>query len=578
MENIQKVLEKAETLLRDKRKKPYRKQIKKLLNYLSDHQLNVYKNAKLYKIKGLALSAASPISSKNFKEAIPYLKKSIELDPNDAEAYEGLGKGFRFLRNFKDSLIYYNTAITLNPKDPSLYIGRARTHIRLHKKSAADKDLEKAVRIDPKNPKGYYLRSDYWRRIKGNKERSIKDFIKAVKLDPEAPAFNYFRLGNYFLDKKKYELAFENYNKAIDKDPSIDYWEMDMFVYIYNALSVVNNYKRGKIYEACAPTLNLIESIRTNLDYYEYQGSSIVHFTKLSVADILLASDQNKMRFYHASYMNDPEEGKILLQIFEDTDIVDAFSRAEMNIESNFYLGSFLPLQNADELVMWRTYGKDEHDSEAKGCSLVIKRDFFDEAETINKPNELNQTNSKTEETTKKKQTSKDKNKERQSRVRFDTSLHKVMYFDKKTKKILGNDGQDIKRDLIKLRTQIRKILAFRDLNSGKESKLNKAIDSIVYNIITELRYYFKSADYSYENEERVVLSVPPRSPLVKIEDGKLLPKRLYVEAKNPLRKYINKIILGPRVIHPERWLYLKAWMIKNDFDIDLIKSNCKFQ
>jgi hypothetical protein len=153
-----------------------------------------------------------------------------------------------------------------------------------------------------------------------------------------------------------------------------------------------------------------------------------------------------------------------------------------------------------------------------------------------------------------------------------------VIYFDRNKKKVLGEDGKELKRQLMKLRNQLRKILAFRDGELPKANRLNNAIDGIVYYLITELRYYFKSADYSYENEERVVLSVPPRSRLVKIDDGAILPKRLYVEAKNSIRKHITKIILGPRVIHPERWSYLKVRMIKSDFDLELVKSNCKFQ
>jgi tetratricopeptide (TPR) repeat protein len=575
MQKIQKVLEKAEALLGDRKKRPEQKQIKKLLNYLGDQKLNAYGNALLYKIKGLAILKKSGSSFvKKSKEALPYFEKSIKLDPKDAEVYFELGKAFRLLRMWDESLANYNSAIALNPKDPSFYIGRARTLIRLHKIRASNKDLEKAVRINPKDPKGYYLRSDFWRMK--NKDKWVKDLATAVKLDPEASAWNYVRLGNYFLETKKYEQAFENYKRAIDKDPLLDDWEMDMFVYIFKTLSVVNNYKRKKIYEVCAPAIQLIDTVRGFFDYYN-GGNSIVHFTKLSVADILLANDSNKMRFFHASYMNDPEEGKILLQIFADPGIVDAFSRAEMHIDSNFYLGSFLPLQNADELVMWRTYGKDEQDSEAKGCSIVIKRAFFEDEEPVNKPGENTLINSGSEQVTDKEQVEKDK-KEKPPRVRFDTSLHKVIYFDRNKKKVLGEDGKELKRQLMKLRNQLRKILAFRDGELPKANRLNNAIDGIVYYLITELRYYFKSADYSYENEERVVLSVPPRSRLVKIDDGAILPKRLYVEAKNSIRKHITKIILGPRVIHPERWSYLKVRMIKSDFDLELVKSNCKFQ
>src|SRR5262249_15472651 len=147
-----------------------------------------------------------------------------------------------------------------------------------------------------------------------------------------------------------------------------------------------------------------------------------------------------------------------------------------------------------------------------------------------------------------------------------------------KERKIIGSDGADIKKGLWKLKLRLRKIIDRFKGSDEKHSAINRAIDSIVYTVITELRYYFKSSDYSYENEERVILFVPPKSHLVKIEEGTGLPKRLYVEAKTPIRKHIKKIVLGPRVVHPERWSYLKVKMIKDGNDLELVKSSRKFQ
>ena len=86
--------------------------------------------------------------------------------------------------------------------------------------------------------------------------------------------------------------------------------------------------------------------------------------------------------------MNDPQEGEILINCIDklqelDNDnvkIKEVFYNIMKKEQNNFYLGSFLPVTNnhEDELIMWRTYGRDEHLKEAAGCSLVIDSSFFD--------------------------------------------------------------------------------------------------------------------------------------------------------------------------------------------------------
>jgi hypothetical protein len=170
-----------------------------------------------------------------------------------------------------------------------------------------------------------------------------------------------------------------------------------------------------------------------------------------------------------------------------------------------------------------------------------------------------------------------DHQSEKVPKKRYDTSLHKVVYYNKLTKKLIGTNTKEIQSALIRLERELITVISFKD-NNRDNSKLTLAINNIVYYVITEISYFFKSADYSFENEERVILYMPPYSPLVKIEERTILPKRLYVESKNPFRKHVRKVILGPRVAHPDRWTYLKAKMIKNNFKIELVPSICKFQ
>src|SRR5262249_38414900 len=163
----------------------------------------------------------------------------------------------------------------------------------------------------------------------------------------------------------------------------------------------------------------------------------------------------------------------------------------------------------------WRTYGKDETESEAKGCSIIISRAFFEEEQAesharqdLFTPDFAVKSIGNEQDDLKSRNTKLDK----EPRTQYDTKLHKVVYYDKKNRKILGvgvSKGVMIMKELRKLRVTLRKIIdRFKDPYK-KRSATNRAIDRLVYSVITEVRYYFKSSDYQYENEERVILFVP---------------------------------------------------------------------
>ena len=568
MDQINEVLEKAEALFADRRKH------KELLSFLSEQKLRALKSARLYEIKGRLLRRGGMNARrKRAPRALKAFTQAIKLDEGNAALYRERGITWRFLPDFDNALKDHSIAITINPKDPRSFVARADTLRMMKRFKDASSDYSKAMLLDPLNPQPYYRRRYLWMEMK-HKQNEIKDFAKALELDKEAKAEDYVDLGDLYYAEKKYDMAFRQYNIAINMDPQVwlgyeyDFLSLPL-VNIFNALGSISGGRKIEIYRACMPIARCVDMV-LEMTSTEHAGGSVVHFTKLPVADILLSGDDVKFRYYHVSYMNDPEEGKILLDILDEPIIRESFSRGGLHEDNNFYLGSFLPESQADELVMWRTYGKDEHDGEAKGCSIIIDRDFFEADAEIRSRKAENKS-----EAQKGKGDSADEGK---SRVR--RGLSAVIYYDKVKREILGEDSDDIKKELRKLRVQLTRILRrYGSYRGGAGSDaIKQAIDRVVYYVITVLRYSFKSSDYAYEKEERVIWEMRPESDLVKIDEGGNMPKRLYVEAKKPIRKYIRGIVLGPRVIQPDRWLYLKVKAIKGESSIQLKKSQCKFQ
>lgn len=104
-------------------------------------------------------------------------------------------------------------------------------------------------------------------------------------------------------------------------------------------------------------------------------------------------------------------------------------------------------------------------------------------------------------------------------------------------------------------------------LNSLKEKVQGLEVDSVLYEkvdeCLEEIRYLFKSADYSYESELRVLKYMPlePDNPKIKIDDSGEFA-RLYIERDNPIQ--IAEVIFGPKFQNPENITPLLQLLDKN--------------
>ena len=84
-----------------------------------------------------------------FNDAIRDFKRVVELDPNDAEAYNNIGLAYFKLKHYTQAIRYYSEAINLNPQLAKAYAGRGHAYALLEKPEKARKDLLEAVKLNP---------------------------------------------------------------------------------------------------------------------------------------------------------------------------------------------------------------------------------------------------------------------------------------------------------------------------------------------------------------------------------------------------------------------------------------------
>ena len=337
------------------------------------------------------------------------------------------------------------------------------------------------------------------------------------------------------------------------------------------------------------------------------------HYTKGATLQVILKQEENekkeekeekeekkhifsvsgKTRLYNASYMNDPEEGLVIEKVLKSNKegkISSYFEKRDILDPSSWFLMSFT--SKTDDLAMWSQYGDD-----AQGVCLVLKEDDFSRFTSFN-------------DVSWRKETllleSENKSEVAISELSSD--------FKSSPNKLENNDSSNsINRDETQLKSEKKDNVSkgnidylYRIAYIGKDFKLEKSelfdddeinkLDESVNNLkqklyerlyenddfyknaisecIEEIRYLFKSVDYKYENELRILryANLDPSNDKIKIDKESGIGK-LYVERENPIQ--IEEVIFGPKFPNPE---YVTPLLKLLDNDIKYKKSTIKFR
>ena len=342
----------------------------------------------------------------------------------------------------------------------------------------------------------------------------------------------------------------------------------------------------------------LVQKIKYQLGLKDEDKNQVLkfgHYTKGSTLQIMLDQEENekkkstfsvsgKTRLYNANYMNDPKEGIVIEQIL-------GLDRRDVLEPSSWFLMSFT--NKTDDLAMWSQYGDD-----AKGVCLVLREEDFSRftsfndvswrqeaiplVETMSKieytlsydlkrsPNELNNIKP-TVAIEDEERRSKSEKKENVPKGNSDY-LYRIAY--------VKHIEENLKLEQTELfeKSEIEELEKL--LNSLKEkldigSKFTeKNYQDAISECIEEIRYLFKSVDYKYENELRILryANLDPSNKEIKIDKTSGIGK-LYVERKNSIQ--IGEVIFGPKFPNPE---YVTPLLKLLDKDIKYKKSTIKFR
>ena len=334
------------------------------------------------------------------------------------------------------------------------------------------------------------------------------------------------------------------------------------------------------------------------------------HYTKGATLQVILKQEENekkeekknifsvsgKTRLYNASYMNDPEEGLVIEKVLKSNKegkISSYFEKRDILDPSSWFLMSFT--SKTDDLAMWSQYGDD-----AQGVCLVLKEDDFSRFTSFNdvswrKETLLLESENKSEvaisESSSDFKSSPNKlenNDSNNSIYRDETQLkseqkdniskgsidylYRIAYIKNKDKDFELEKSELFDDDEIKeLDESVNHLKQKLEENLVENDPFYK---KAISECIEEIRYLFKSVDYKYENELRILryANLDPSNQEIKIDMSSGIGK-LYVERENPIQ--IDEVIFGPKFPNPE---YVTPLLKLLDESIDYTKSTIKFR
>ena len=291
-------------------------------------------------------------------------------------------------------------------------------------------------------------------------------------------------------------------------------------------------------------------------------------------------SISGKTRLNNANYMNDPEEGVIL------EDILKLEKRNPLE-PSSWFLMSFT--SKTDDLAMWSQYGNN-----AEGVCIVLNENDFARYHSLSDlpwyqknsdkqighkmkssveiQNDTSSNESNKEMATRgndNKQNSEDKHSTLNNDMDY---LYRVAYvhysddqFNIEESELFTNEEVTRLKGLLEdLKSELR------DYKNPRDPFYIKAIGDC----IEEIRYLFKSVDYKYEEELRILqyANLIPDNNKIKIDYSPEFGK-LYLERKEKIQ--IEKVIFGPKFPNPE---YVTPLLKLLDEEIEYEKSTIKFR
>ena len=528
-----------EDLLQQAKALNKKKKYIEVIELLTDEILESYQNADLFAEKAQAyyrLGEKYAFSNENEK-AIEAYSRAISIFPPKVVAYFDLGMLYKYQKEFQKGEEILRRALEIDPNSSLIYYGLTSIFIESKNFDEALINSKKALEIDP-HYLNYSQLGDVYMGL-NNFAEAIKSYDKAIELNPKDP-YRYYLRAKAHVSNENYEFAISDYEKYIElENKASDY-------YTSVAKSKIVELKKIIKDQYYSPISELVGKIKVLL---LFQDTCVTHYTGLSVAKALIL-DKSKFRLSEGAFLNDTSEGQELFKYLPDIrKNTPKNETVALPFINKPFIGSFVSEKKLDDLTLWRMYGKENKD-EARGCALTLDKDKLLE----NLKDSLIADG----------RTDKPEIKD------GEFSFYRIAYRKEGQEELFIIPGatKEIEDSLNKYMNDLKLCVQTFLEKRTEPSDIQNLLE-----LLNTIAYLFKSAEYQYEHELRLVVE---GVGFEKIIDSNLL--RVYIELV-PICPFIRKITLGPKIERADEWAAAFYYSLdKQNFHPEILISHLPFK
>ena len=194
--------------------------------------ISLYKDAMHLYPKSILLNNAlgfAYLGKEDLKTARQLFEKSLKADPEDSEAYAGLGRAAEIQNNPEEAVEYYLKALEISPENLTALSFLAPLEDHEGNYEGAAVYYRKILEIDPKaewakralkETKFGPLLEEIKEKQLANDEKGLKELFLRLIIESCGDPEYFYQLGNYYQRAKKYEVAIDTYNQGLAIDPN----------------------------------------------------------------------------------------------------------------------------------------------------------------------------------------------------------------------------------------------------------------------------------------------------------------------------------------------------------------------
>lgn len=184
-------------------------ELKKVTEKIKDNP----ESARLYYDRGVLLHQIKEDSL-----ALMDFNNAVKYDSTKAEYYSAIGDLLFDHKDLIGSVKWIKKAIELNPDDPKAHLKVAKMFIYMQDYITAFKEINRVLRKDAMSPEAYYLKGMIYKELTDSSNKALSSFLTAVQIMPDYKDA-LLQIGLIY-DKQNDSAALKYYQNAFEADSS----------------------------------------------------------------------------------------------------------------------------------------------------------------------------------------------------------------------------------------------------------------------------------------------------------------------------------------------------------------------